>query len=77
MRAQQKGGKMKTRIVDSEITLILYYRNDAVSLPWYQDPDVVKQVDDRDTPTMWTCCTACMTTSAQTGSAITLNITAH
>lgn len=50
MRAQQKGGKMKTRIVDSEITLIRYYRNDAVSLPWYQDPDVVKQVDDRDTP---------------------------
>ena len=50
MRAQQNGGKMKTRIVDSEITLILYYRNDAVSLPWYQDPDVVKQVDDRDTP---------------------------
>ena len=50
MRAQQKGGKMKTRIVDSEITLIPYYRNDAVSLPWYQDPDVVKQVDDRDTP---------------------------
>ena len=50
MRAQQKGGKMKTRIVDSEITLIPYYRNDAVSLPWYQDPDVVKQVDNRDTP---------------------------
>ena len=50
MRAQQNGGKMKTRIDDSEITLIPYYRNDAVSLPWYQDPDVVKQVDDRDTP---------------------------
>ena len=30
--------------------MIPYYRNDAVSLPWYQDPDVVKQVDDRDTP---------------------------
>ena len=41
---------MKNRIVDSEITLIPYYRNDAVSLPWYQDPDVVKQVDNRDTP---------------------------
>lgn len=50
MRAQQKGGKMKTRIVDSGITLIPYYRNDAVSLPWHQDPEVVKQVDDRDTP---------------------------
>ena len=50
MRAQQNGGKKKTRVVDSEITLIPYYRNDTVSLPWYQDPDVVKQVDDRDTP---------------------------
>ena len=30
--------------------MIPYYRNDTVSLPWYQDPDVVKQVDDRDTP---------------------------
>ena len=30
--------------------MIPYYRNDAVSLPWYQDPDVVKQVDNRDTP---------------------------
>ena len=30
--------------------MIPYYRNDAVSLPWYQDLDVVKQVDDRDTP---------------------------
>lgn len=30
--------------------MIPYYRNDAVSLPWHQDPDVVKQVDNRDTP---------------------------
>lgn len=41
---------MTERIVDQEIRLIPYYRNDAVSLPWYQDPDVCKQVDDRDTP---------------------------
>lgn len=41
---------MTERRIDSEIRLIPYYRNDAVSLPWYQDPDVVKQVDDRDTP---------------------------
>ena len=36
--------------VDEEIRLIPYYRNDAASLPWYQDLDVCKQVDDRDTP---------------------------
>ena len=41
---------MKERIVDEEIRLIPYYRNDAVSLPWYQDPDVCKQVDNRDEP---------------------------
>ena len=41
---------MKERKIDSEIRLIPYYRNDAVSLPWYQDLDVVKQVDNRDTP---------------------------
>ena len=42
--------KMKERIIDSEIKLIPYYRNDEVSLPWYQDLDVCKQVDNRDTP---------------------------
>ena len=41
---------MKERIVDNEIKLIPYYRNDAVSLPWYQDSDVCKQVDNRDEP---------------------------
>lgn len=41
---------MTERTVDSDIRLIPYYRNDAASLPWYQDPDVCKQVDDRDTP---------------------------
>ena len=41
---------MQERIVDNEIRLIPYYRNDAVSLPWYQDPDVCKQVDNRDEP---------------------------
>lgn len=41
---------MKKRTVDKEIGLVPYYRNDAVSLPWYQDPDVCKQVDNRDTP---------------------------
>lgn len=41
---------MTERIIDSELKLIPYYRNDAVSLPWYQDPDVCKQVDNRDAP---------------------------
>ena len=39
---------MKERIIDNEIKLIPYYRNDEVSLPRYQDPDVCKQVDSRD-----------------------------
>lgn len=41
---------MSERIIDKEIKLIPYYRNDAASLPWYQDLDVCKQVDNRDTP---------------------------
>ena len=40
---------MKNRIVDSEITLVRYYPNYTASLPWYQDPEVCKQVDNRDT----------------------------
>ena len=41
---------MTERIIDGELRLIPYYRNDAASLPWYQDLTVCKQVDDRDTP---------------------------
>ena len=41
---------MKEQIVDEEIRLIPYYRNDEASLPRYQDADVCKQVDDRYTP---------------------------
>ena len=41
---------MVERRIDSDIRLIPYYRNDGASLPWYQDPDVCKQVDNRDTP---------------------------
>ena len=41
---------MTERRIDSDIRLIPYYRNDSASLPWYQDLDVCKQVDDRDTP---------------------------
>ena len=42
--------KLKKRIVDNEIKLIPYYKNDEASLPWYQDVDVCKQVDNRDRP---------------------------
>lgn len=38
------------RIIDNEIKLIPYYRNDEVSLPWYQDLNIYKQVDNRDEP---------------------------
>ena len=41
---------MVERRIDSDIRLIPYYRNDSASLPWYQELDVCKQVDDRDTP---------------------------
>lgn len=41
---------MTERIIDKEIKLYPYYRNDEVSLPWYQDLDVCKQVDNRDEP---------------------------
>ena len=41
---------MNKRIVDKQITLIPYYRNDEVSLVWYQDLDVCKQVDNIDHP---------------------------
>ena len=42
--------KMSERYVDYEIKLVPYYRNDEVSLVWYQDLDVCKQVDNRDEP---------------------------
>lgn len=41
---------MTERIIDKEIKLFPYYRNDEVSLPWYQNLDVCKQVDNRDNP---------------------------
>ena len=41
---------MTERIIDNELRLIPYHRNDEASLPWYQDLDVCRQVDDRSTP---------------------------
>lgn len=40
---------MHAKRIDAEITLVRYYPNYAVTLPWYQDPTLCKQVDNRDT----------------------------
>ena len=40
---------MSFRIVNKDIKLVKYYPNYAVSLVWYQDPVLCKQVDNRDT----------------------------
>lgn len=39
---------MERRIVDGEITLVPYDPSSKASLPWYQDADVCKQVDNRN-----------------------------
>lgn len=39
---------MKKRIVDEEIVLIPYYPNYELTLQWYQDPELCKQVDNID-----------------------------
>ncbi|MBF6625639.1 GNAT family N-acetyltransferase [Aerococcaceae bacterium zg-BR9] len=36
------------RIIDDKLSLIPYYRNDEVSLTWYQDIDICKQIDNMD-----------------------------
>ena len=37
---------MQIRTVDEEIRLVPYYRNDEVSLAWYQDSVLCRQVDN-------------------------------
>ena len=39
---------MENRIVDQDIVLVPFYPNPEVSLAWYQDLDVCKQVDNID-----------------------------
>lgn len=39
---------MKNRRVDDEIVLVRYYPNYKTALAWYQDPELCKQVDNRD-----------------------------
>ena len=41
---------MNIRQVDEAIRLIPYYRNDAVSLAWYQDIEICRQVDNQEEP---------------------------
>lgn len=38
----------RVRVVDEEISLVPYYPNEETALPWYQDPDVCRQVDNID-----------------------------
>lgn len=40
---------MKNRIIDGEIQLVQYYPNYKTALEWYQDLELCKQVDNRDT----------------------------
>lgn len=40
---------MRSRVVDDEIVLVPYYPNYKTALAWYQDLDLSKQVDNRDT----------------------------
>lgn len=40
---------MRSRVVDDEIVLVPYYPNYKIALAWYQDLDLSKQVDNRDT----------------------------
>ena len=39
---------MKNIVVDEEIVLVRYYPNYRTALPWYQDAEVCRHVDNRD-----------------------------
>lgn len=41
---------MKVRIVNEKINLIPFYKNEKVAIDWYQDIDLLKQVDNVDEP---------------------------
>ncbi len=43
-----RSGKTKPRIVDGETVLIPYYPYEEVTLPWYQNKTLVKQVDNQE-----------------------------
>lgn len=39
---------MNAQRIDAEISLVKYYPNDKAALPWYQDSELCRQVDNRD-----------------------------
>lgn len=43
-----RGSNLKYRKIDDEITLVGYYPNYRTTIRWYQDLQLVKQVDNRD-----------------------------
>ena len=44
----EEASRVENRIVDGEIVLVRYYPNYKTALAWYQDPELCKQVDNRD-----------------------------
>lgn len=40
---------MEYRVIDKELKLVRYYPNYKTTLAWYEDLDVCRQVDNRDT----------------------------
>lgn len=42
--------KKAKHVIDNNITLVEYYPNYDISLQWYQDIDICKQVDNIDKP---------------------------
>lgn len=40
---------MISRVIDNEVQLVKYYPNYKTALEWYQDLELCKQVDNRDT----------------------------
>ena len=47
-RKREMADPSRVRVVDEEISLVPYYPNEETALPWYQDPDVCRQVDNID-----------------------------
>ena len=39
---------MNSRVINEDIQLVPYYPNYKTALKWYQDPELCRQVDNRD-----------------------------
>jgi len=48
MEKGKEGQRLKKRISDEELSLVPYYPAYEITLPWYQNRDVCRQVDNRD-----------------------------